>query len=307
MHPPSRAGRIRTVVLWRHRETWLFDSPIVKIGLLEVPPASDAWRVDCVTPERPQIAFPTRSIRTSLIGVPARRADRVITPMHAMLSSRGWHYRRTLIDDRGERSGVFQFSDETLAEAYGGLTRRFEAGVATIEPRLFALQQRLVRTLLAEPRREPLWVEEHAVSVLRACARSDGSDGSVRSMDRRRATTLDAHAEAVREAWRFMHEHLSTPISLADVGRAVHQSPAHFARVFRSMTGETIARSFLQLRLRRALIDVLDTRDELWSIARRWGFADLAQFSKAFRAAFGEPPSAVRRGLRARAGQVRTI
>lgn len=273
---------------------------MVAIGLLDVPPESDAWRRPCQTPDDHQIAFPMRSLRTAVRGLPSRQADRVITPMHAMFSNAGWTYTRELVDERGERSIVFQFAPEVIRSAMEANPSGFAGGVAPISERLFVRQQRLYRAIRAAGQSageapDPLWIEEEAAAVLHESMASGQSPsaGAPRG-DMQRADTAEFYASAVRDALRYMEQNLHRRVSLADVGRSVRISPAHFARIFRANTGETIARTFHQMRLRRAFMDVLDTRDSLWQIAARWGFADLAQLSRAFAAAFGRPPSKFR-------------
>ncbi|HEY5833856.1 MAG TPA: helix-turn-helix domain-containing protein [Streptomyces sp.] len=54
-------------------------------------------------------------------------------------------------------------------------------------------------------------------------------------------------------------------------------------------------------RLERCRHDLADPQWDsrpVYALAARWGFTDSAQFSRAFRAAYGVPPSAYRQALR---------
>lgn len=84
-------------------------------------------------------------------------------------------------------------------------------------------------------------------------------------------------------------------ISVAQLARDAHFSPAHFRRLWEKQLGEspraTVARQRLEM-ARRFL------ENEEWSaseIALRSGFAGAAQFSRAFRATFGASPLEWRR------------
>jgi len=234
-----------------------------------------------------------RTIRTAVRGVPGREGDRVITPLEAMVSVPGWTYERTLIDGRGERSGVFEFSPHVVGELVGA--GRYPAGVVGAGAGVYAAQRSLVRSLLAEGDQEPLRIEERALDIGRAVRGGGGVDRAAGARDRNvRGDTSDAHAESVRTALSYLDANAHRRVALADVGRAVHTSPAHFARVFKARTGSTIAGALNQIRLRRAMCDVLDTSDDLWSIASRNGFGDMAHLSRSFKTAFGVPPSALR-------------
>ena len=291
-------------MLWRHEERWLFRSPFVSIGLLDVPPGAEAWHRPCVTSGPVQIAFPSRAIRTVVEGLPSEVGDRVITPLEAMLAEGEWVYRRHTVDPRGERSAVFQFADAAVRSAVAvhnpagaaGDGPAFDVGVAGVGPAVYARQRRLVRRLLGAEPIDPLAVEEEAAAVLRATTAHAARlpTGRVRS-GRAHASTRDAHAEAVREAMVYLERCAHERVGLDDVGRAAHMSPAHFARVFKARTGLTVAAALMQVRLRRALGDVLDSQDPLWRIASRHGFADSAHLSNTFRRAFGAVPSVIRR------------
>jgi AraC family transcriptional regulator len=81
---------------------------------------------------------------------------------------------------------------------------------------------------------------------------------------------------------------------LAALAREVDCSPFHLARQFRSITGETIARYLLRLRLAIALERLAQGEDDLARLARELGFAHHSHFSARFRDTFGLTPSAAR-------------
>lgn len=79
--------------------------------------------------------------------------------------------------------------------------------------------------------------------------------------------------------------------ALADVAAF---SRFHFHRVFRSVTGETVADAVRRVRLHRASIDLVQTQDAIAGIGRRYGYGDAAAFSRAFKAAYGKSPAVFR-------------
>ena len=82
--------------------------------------------------------------------------------------------------------------------------------------------------------------------------------------------------------------------SLDRIAATLHVSPYHLARLFREQTGYTVHGFRNQVRLRSALDRVRDPGTDLSSLAADLGFSSHSHFTKAFRAAFGVTPSALR-------------
>ncbi|MEQ3553245.1 helix-turn-helix domain-containing protein [Pseudonocardia nematodicida] len=100
-----------------------------------------------------------------------------------------------------------------------------------------------------------------------------------------------------------IERHIESSLADPDLGPA-SIAAAHFVstrqlhRLYAG-TGESVTRRIRRVRLDRARRDLADPRraDEAVSrVARRYGFTDLAGFSRAFRSAFGVPPSVYRAG-----------
>jgi AraC-like DNA-binding protein len=94
----------------------------------------------------------------------------------------------------------------------------------------------------------------------------------------------------------------SHAFTLVELARELKRSAAYLTDVFRRHEGVTIGRYQRRLRLSRSLVE-LRTADDLTSLALDLGFASHAHFSSAFKAEYGESPSAYR--LRIRAASVR--
>ncbi|MEO3825565.1 helix-turn-helix domain-containing protein [Actinomadura sp. B10D3] len=97
------------------------------------------------------------------------------------------------------------------------------------------------------------------------------------------------------EAW--IEGRLHDPsLSPASIAAAHHISVRQLYRVFRP-SGTTVARHIRARRLencRRELADPRFGAEPIGAIADRWGMSDAAAFSRAFRAAYGQTPTAYR-------------
>jgi AraC family transcriptional regulator len=112
-------------------------------------------------------------------------------------------------------------------------------------------------------------------------------------MPKRETTQLD-YGRRVARAMAFVAANLDDRLDLERVAAAGAFSPCHFHRIFRALAGETLAEHIQRSRLQRAAKDLIDARLPLPRIARRAGYAGVAAFSRAFRAAYGVPPAAYR-------------
>ncbi len=88
-----------------------------------------------------------------------------------------------------------------------------------------------------------------------------------------------------------LDQHLASPLTLADVARAVDRSEEHIARVFRQRRNRTIFAELQRLRVERARYLLLCSRLSMTSIARECGFSTPALFSRTFRVQTGMSPT----------------
>jgi AraC family transcriptional regulator len=93
----------------------------------------------------------------------------------------------------------------------------------------------------------------------------------------------------------YIEQRLDQNLSLAELADVAHFSRYHFHRVFKAMTGETLARYIARLRLQKAASQLIhNPRKSMIEIALDCGFSGSAPFSRAFKDAFGVSPSAWR-------------
>jgi AraC-like DNA-binding protein len=109
----------------------------------------------------------------------------------------------------------------------------------------------------------------------------------------RRYSPRQSTKRLVRCAKALVEAHLSAPLRLPDIARALGVSPAYLTNVFRRVEGVPLHRYVIQLRLARALAE-LPHADDLTMLALDLGFSSHSHFTWAFRRAFGCTPSEFR-------------
>jgi AraC-like DNA-binding protein len=101
---------------------------------------------------------------------------------------------------------------------------------------------------------------------------------------------------------RFVHEHATTRITVADVAAAVHLSPRGLQKRFQAEIGQSPGTFLRAVRLegvRRDLQAASGTagRRTIAEIAERWQFSNAGRMAAAFRAAYGIAPSSALRSF----------
>lgn len=105
---------------------------------------------------------------------------------------------------------------------------------------------------------------------------------------------------AVVRALEYMERHLGESLDLPSVARAAGASPAHLSRLFTRELGEGPTHYLRRLRLDRAAALLRSGEANVTEAAFAVGYASLGQFSRAFLAHHGVPPSALRASAGAR-------
>jgi len=125
-----------------------------------------------------------------------------------------------------------------------------------------------------------------------AAAVGDGASSRLRIVSRRDTALVDDVRDCIA---RDMSVRLDALAEFADV-------PAyHLSRTFRRVTGETVSRYRLRLRLNRALARMAAGDGDLAGVAIDSGFADQAHLTRALRHETGWTPGALRSQLTASA------
>lgn len=89
-------------------------------------------------------------------------------------------------------------------------------------------------------------------------------------------------------------DNLDADLSLERLAEVACFSPYHFHRIYRSITGETVADTIRRLRLHRAAGELARSAYPIERIARRAGYGSVEAFTRAFASDHGEPPGAFR-------------
>lgn len=85
--------------------------------------------------------------------------------------------------------------------------------------------------------------------------------------------------------------------SLSDLAGELAVSPSHLSRVFRALTGHTLARYRVRLRVRQALDRLGAGEQDLARLAADVGFGDQSYLCRVIRAETGGTPAALRAAL----------
>lgn len=116
-------------------------------------------------------------------------------------------------------------------------------------------------------------------------------DADLRLLPETHGRTLTLQAKS------YIRRHLSDPeLTPARVAAAHHISRSYLYRLFQA-EGLTVASYIRDQRLEKARRDLADPRLHavpIHAVAARWGFPRAAQFTRAFRTAYGLPPSELR-------------
>jgi AraC family transcriptional regulator len=92
----------------------------------------------------------------------------------------------------------------------------------------------------------------------------------------------------------YIHDNIDGDLSLDALADVAAMSRFHWHRVFRAMTGETLADAIRRIRLLRAANALVLENAPIQQIAERFGYPNLASFSRAFSVAHGTSPGAFR-------------
>ncbi|MGV3616409.1 MAG: helix-turn-helix domain-containing protein [Fimbriimonas sp.] len=99
----------------------------------------------------------------------------------------------------------------------------------------------------------------------------------------------------ISEAVRFLDERYADEVRIEPLARRLCLSPDRFTELFRAAMGRTPRDYLRHVRVERAKALLTTTDLTAAEVGVRVGFADAAHFSRSFRAATGQPPSAFRR------------
>ena len=190
-------------------------------------------------------------------------------------------YHRFTVENQDEYTRI-AISIDTSATRGADLSRGGPRVISPLTPTLELLLSR-IRDAVASPERDSsrLMLEGAVLMLLAELYETDGE----RQSPERRAVSPE-----LERAIAYIEKNLSVRISTSDVARAAGLSDTALSRLFRESLGITVYRFVTEKRL--ALAHELISGGELpTKIYTEVGFGDYATFYKAYRKAFGRPPS----------------
>ncbi len=95
-------------------------------------------------------------------------------------------------------------------------------------------------------------------------------------------------------AKEYLLQHLAQEVHLQDVADYLQVSSGHLARTFKQVAGQSLFAYFRQLRLEQAKLRLLDTQQNVTTIARDCGFSSTTLFCRNFKQYTGSTPLAYR-------------
>lgn len=102
------------------------------------------------------------------------------------------------------------------------------------------------------------------------------------------------NAGVVGESLKVIERRCLGPLTLADVARAVHRSPAYVTTALRRATGKSAVEWIIAGRMAEARRHLLHSDERVDIIAERVGYADPTHFIRIFRREHGQTPAAWR-------------
>ncbi|MCI6466173.1 MAG: helix-turn-helix domain-containing protein [Faecalicatena sp.] len=120
----------------------------------------------------------------------------------------------------------------------------------------------------------------------------------VQAADRENMDDTDRFEERILQINNYIRANYSQPISLKDLSEKLYLSNGYLSRFFKKNYGMSFAEYLTNIRLYHAVDELLYTGMPITRIAYDNGFASVAVFNKAFKKAYGETPSAVRKKSR---------
>jgi len=102
------------------------------------------------------------------------------------------------------------------------------------------------------------------------------------------------YSMAIKSALDFIENRVAEDMQPEQVAKVIGFSLSHSRAVFSRVTGKTISRYIIGRKLSHAAFELVSTGRPVSDIAMDYGFASHDSFTRAFRRAFGEPPSRFR-------------
>jgi AraC-like DNA-binding protein len=101
-------------------------------------------------------------------------------------------------------------------------------------------------------------------------------------------------SDTVDQALQYLNERFSQPVTLADLSRYLHVSPATCNRLLHKSIGRSFKQALIEIRISHACRLLLSTDRPIVEVAYASGFANLSNFNRRFKQLKGHNPKAYR-------------
>jgi AraC-like DNA-binding protein len=165
--------------------------------------------------------------------------------------------------------------------------RLFQADFSRVDSRTFLSQRRVIQHVQRDDPADALFVEESVIRIL---------DQVLAGLSTRTGTTnaKPQHRELAESARAHLNLTFARRDGLSALACALQCSAFHLCRVFREHHGLTIHQYRSQLRLRKSLELLGESRDDILTTAIVLGYSGHSHFTSAFHRTFGVKPSEFR-------------
>lgn len=109
-----------------------------------------------------------------------------------------------------------------------------------------------------------------------------------------RTNTANQYQRKFERLVDYIFANLAGDLDLMTLAEVACLSPYHLHRLYRCQFGETLANTIKRIRLHYAANGLLNSEQAIEKIASASGFGSVQAFSRAFKLAYGMPPSAFR-------------
>jgi AraC-like DNA-binding protein len=240
-----------------------------------------------------RFVFPRQSVWIK----PARSRRYVSDPSIVEYYNAGDEFLRQPLDPRGDRTDWYQVREADARD----VVRRYDPAAAEsrapfrlthgpTDDRAYLAQRQLVRRILAAQPVSTLAIEE---TVLELLDLSLARAYDARPGNRQRPVTRDEREIADR-ASAVLSRLSNSHATLTTISRTVGVSAFHLSRIFRKVTGRTLARHHLHLRLLASLTPLGESGTSIPDIGVTHGFAGHSHYTAVFHRTFGVTPSGYR-------------
>lgn len=275
----------------------LYRSSLVNIGLFDCPIHATSFQNTGPVGGH-LLAFPRTAVKIRHFQMKhAFVANPTITTLYNPLQE----YERYPLSTYGDRCDWLSVCPTVVAE----INRELKNASTRHEPLLpvaytrcpsstYRQFRQLIQYLHNHPKPEALFVEEIAISIVKAIMLSAQQSWGL-TQRIKNSSTHERQLKWVMETNEFISTAYHQDLNLEQIARQVHCTPYHLCRVYKRYTGMTIYQHISHLRLHHALESLEHNTRDLTRLGANLGFSDHSHFSHKFRQAFGMTPSLYRR------------